>query len=64
MKKYVVTITKIQNTNMITEGKNKKQAIKKIKQHISKCLVNGISLETEFNENTVYKFKGKHTRNA
>lgn len=64
MRKYDVTIKRIQVTTMTVGGNNAKEAIRKVENYVKKCEKNNVSLDkTLFNEFSVFRYKSKLIRN-
>ena len=57
MKKYLVTVKRIQITSMMVNGKNTTDAINKVNDLMLKCEKNKVSFEKIFDQNSSFKYK-------
>ena len=57
MKKYLVTVKRIQITSMMVNGKNTTDAINKVNDLMLKCEKNKVSFEKIFDLNSSFKYK-------
>lgn len=58
MKKYVISVKRVQETTLAFSEKSRELAIRKIKEYITKCLKNNLSLDDLFEDSkSVFKYK-------
>ena len=58
MKKYVISVKRVQETTFAFSEKSRELAIRKIKEYITKCLKNNLSLDDLFEDSkSVFKYK-------
>ena len=64
MKKYLVTVKKIQTTDMIVSEVSGQKAIIKVADLMNKCVENNIKLEKTFEKKPVFIYRTKLMRNS
>ena len=59
MKKYLVTIKKIQMTKMIVSATSSNKAIEKVDELLTNSIENNVSLEKTFDKSPFFRYKAQ-----
>lgn len=57
MKKYLITIKKIQITSMYVSEKSAKRAVEKVDDLMKKCDSNNVNLDKTFDQGSLFSYK-------